>query len=343
MGVGRFFCVLLPFALTVGSIIFLLVGALAGVADKSLYIFRINVANLSINPADVDHIIDNLNLKGLKLDTRDVPVIDVPVIEERAEAIKDNITAKLLGLDKYYDINLWGFCKTDADGKRKCEKPEFDWANKKLNTSYLIGTDKNVQIELPKEIQNALKAFKTVTKWTQVVFIAAFIALAAEIILGIFSNCSRIFSCLTWIVAGLASTLVIGAVVLSGVFAGTVVGAVEGTAKFYGVKGNINGRFFACVAIAAAFALAAGLFWLFTICCCKPEHRSRDKKNRRSDGEKLLGTNNKHGSYAPLSDDHEMQTGYYNHNQSQSQYGAPRYPSGTARSDLAYEPYSHRA
>ncbi|KAF5713869.1 integral membrane protein [Fusarium mundagurra] len=339
MGVGRFFCVLLPFVLTVGSIIFLLVGALAGVADKSLYIFRIDVKNLSISPADVGNIIDNLDLKNLKLDTR-----DVPVIEERADKVKDNITAELLGLDKYYDINLWGFCKTDSDGKRKCEKPEFDWANKKLNTSYLIGADKNVQIELPDEIQDALKAFKTVTKWTQVVYIAAFIALAAEIILGIFSNCSRIFSCLTWIVAGIASTLVIAAVVLSGVFAGTVVGAVEGTAKFYGVKGDINGRFFACVSIAAAFAIAAGLFWMFTICCCKPESRSRDKKNRRSDGEKLLGgATNKHGSYAPLGDDHEMQTGYYNHNQSQSQYGAPRYPSGTARSDLAYEPYSHRA
>jgi uncharacterized membrane protein len=338
MGVGRFFCVLLPFALTIGSIIFLLVGALAGVADKSLYVFRIDVEDLSISPKDVKSIVDDLNLKDFKLDTR-----DVPQLETRAETIKDNITAELLGLDKYYDINLWGFCKTDKDGKRKCEKPEFDWANKKLNTSYLIGADKNVQIELPEEIQNALTAFRTVTKWTEVVYIAAFLALAVEIILGIFSNCSRIVSCLTWIVAGIASVLVIASVVLSGVVAGTVVGAVEASAKFYGVKGHINGRFFACVAIAAAFAIAAGLFWMFTICCCKPESRSKDRKNRRSDGEKLLGGAGKHGSYAPLSDDHEMQTGYYNHNQAQSQYGAPRYPSGTARSDLAYEPYSHRA
>ncbi|KAF4973420.1 hypothetical protein FSARC_314 [Fusarium sarcochroum] len=339
MGVGRFVCVLLPFALTVASIIFLLVGCLAGVADKSLYMFRIDVEDLSISRNDVGNIIDNLDLKDLKLDTR----AEIQ-LETRADTVKDNITADLLGLDKYYDINLWGFCRTNSDGKRKCQKPEFDWATKTLNTSYLIGADKNVQIELPDEIQSALKAFKTVTKWTEVVYIAAFIALAVEIVLGIFSNCSRIFSCLTWIVAGLATTLVIAAVIVSGIMAGTVVGAVEGTAKLYGVKGHINGKFFACVAIAGAFALAAGIFWMCTICCCKPEHRSRDKKNRRSDGEKLLGgAQSKHGSYAPLGADHEMQTGYYNHNQSQSQYGAPRYPSGTARSDLAYEPYSHRA
>ncbi|KAF5020793.1 hypothetical protein F66182_7170 [Fusarium sp. NRRL 66182] len=340
MGVGRFFCVLLPFALTIGSIIFLLVGALAGVVDKSLYIFRIDVEDLSISRADVGNIIDNLDLNDLKLDTR-APEIQT---EKRAEPVTDNITAELLGLDRYYDISLWGFCSVDADGKRDCEKPQFDWASKTLNTSYLVGSDKNVQIELPDEIQSALKAFKAVTKWTQVVYIAAFIALAIEILLGIFANCSRIFSCLTWIVAGIATVLVIASVVLSGVMAGAVVGAVEGTAKFYGVQGHINSRFFAVVAIAAAFALAAGLFWMFTMCCCKPEHRSRDRKNRRSDGEKLLGgANTKSASYAPLGDDHEMQTGYYNHNQSQSQYGAPRYPSGTARSDLAYEPYSHRA
>ncbi|KAF5663107.1 integral membrane protein [Fusarium heterosporum] len=343
MGVGRFFCVLLPFALTIGSIIFLLVGALAGVADKSLYIFRVNVEDLSISPKDVESI-----AKDLGVNIPDIPTLntrDVPQIETRAETVKDNITADLLGLDKYYDINLWGFCKTDEDGKRKCEKPEFDWATKKLNTSHIVGTKNDIDIVLPKAIQDALKAFKTVTKWTEVVYIGALLALALEIILGIFSNCSRIVSCLTWIVAGIATTLVIGSVVLSGVVAGTVVGAVEASAKFYGVKGSINGRFFACVAIAAAFAVAAGLFWMFTICCCKPESRSRDKKNRRSDGEKLLGGAGKHGSYAPLGNDHEMHTGFYNPNQAQSQtqYGAPRYPSGTARNDLAYEPYSHRA
>ncbi|CAM1504337.1 Fc.00g019280.m01.CDS01 [Cosmosporella sp. VM-42] len=327
MGVGRFFCVALPFALTIGSIIFLLVGSLAGVADKGLYVFRIDVEDLSINPADVDHIVDNVHL--------------------RRAAKTDNITAADLGLSKVYDVSLWGYCHTDQDGDRHCTKAKFDWASSVLNTSYIedFGSAAGVDIDLPDELVNALKAFKKVTKWTEVAFIAALIALGVEILLGIFANCSRIFSCFTYIVSGLATALVIAAASLATALAAIVVGAVEATAKWYGVHGKINTTFLGTVWIAVAFAIGASLFWLFTICCCKPEHRSRSsrssRKNRQSDGEKLLP---KSGSgYAPLGNDHEMTGGYYNQNQSQSQYGAPRYPSGAARSDLAYEPYSHRA
>ncbi|KAF4470388.1 integral membrane [Fusarium albosuccineum] len=335
MGVGRFFCVLLPFALTVGSIIFLLVGALAGVANKDLYLFQIDTEDLSISDQDVEKLVGNVDLN---LKTRDVPTLNV-----RAE--DNNITAADLMLSKYYDISLWGYCEKPQDGKRECQKPKWNWAAESLDTEKIekVGSSKSVQIDLPEEITSALKAFKTVSKWTQVVFVAAFVALAVEIILGIFANCSRIFSCLTWIVAGVATALVLASAILSTVTAAIVVGAVEGTAKIYGVRGKINTTFLAVVWIAAAFAIAASLFWLFTVCCCKPEHRSRSRssKNRNSDGEKLLGGAS--GGYAPLGNDHEMTTGYYNNNQSQSQYGAPRYPSGAARSDLAYEPYSHRA
>lgn len=326
MGVGRFFCVALPFALTVGSIIFLLVGALAGVADKSLYLFRLDVSDLSIDPASVDSIIDNISSRDL---------------HDRA-AKTTNITAADLGLAKVYDIGLWGYCYTDQKNKRHCTKAKFDWANDALNTSYIehFGSAAGVEIDLPEEIENALKAFRHVTKWTEVAYIVAFIALAVEIVLGIFANCSTLVSCCTWIIAGIATTLVGCAAGLSTAMAAVVVGAVEASAKYYGVSGKINTTFLSVVWISFALALGASMFWVFTICCCKPEHRSSNRKNRRSDGEKLLPSG---GGYAPLGNDHEMTSGnYYNQNQSKSQYGAPRYPSG-ARSDLAYEPYSHRA
>lgn len=324
MGIGRFFCVALPFALTVGSIIFLLVGALAGVADKSLYLFRLNVEHLSIDPAGVDSIIDNIHSRDL---------------HDRA-AKTTNITAADLGLAKVYDVSLWGYCYTDQKNKRHCSKPKFDWPNEALNTSYVehFGSAAGVEIDLPKEITDALKAFRHVTKWTEVAYIVAFIALAVEIVLGIFANCSRLVSCCTWIIAGLASVIVCCAAILSTVMAAVVVGAVEASAKYYGVKGKINTTFLSVVWLSVALAIGASLFWVFTICCCKPEHRSKERKNRHSDGEKLLPTGA--GGYAPIGNDHEGTGGnYYNHNQSQSQYGASR----GARSDLAYEPYSHRA
>ncbi|KAI5467354.1 SUR7/PalI family-domain-containing protein [Mariannaea sp. PMI_226] len=331
MGIGRFFCVALPFALTVGSIIFLLVGALAGVADKSLYIFRLDVEHLSIDPVGVDSILKNIESRHSR---------DLPDLHDRA-AKTSNITAADLGLAKVYDIALWGYCYNDQKGKRHCTKAKFDWANEALNTSYVehFGSAAGYEIDLPKEITDALSAFKHVTKWTEVAYLLAFVALAVEIVLGIFANCSRLVSCCTWIIAGIAAVLVCCAAGLSTALAAIVVGAVEASAKYYGVKGKINTSFLSVVWISAALAIGASLFWVFTICCCKPEHRSKDRKNRRSDGEKLLPTK----GYAPLGSEHEMTSGnYYNHNQSQSQYGGSRYPSG-ARSDLAYEPYSHRA
>lgn len=327
MGVGRFFCVALPFALTVGSIIFLLVGALAGVADKSLYIFRADVENLSIDRANFDNLVENLD-------------IDVPGIK-RDTVKTDNITAENLGLSKYYDVSLWGFCEVNFEGKRDCTKPKFNWAASKMSEDYIesFGKQAGVDIELPKEFVDALKAFSTFTKWTEVVFIAAFVGLAVQIILGIFANCSRVMSCCTWIVSGIATAITFAAALMVTIMAATVVGAIKSTAKFYGAKASLNNRFLGVIWIAVALAIGASLFWVFTICCCKPEKRSSRNKNRQSDGEKLIP---KGGSgYAPIGNDHENGGGYYNHNQSTSQYGAPR--SGAPRSDLAYEPYSHRA
>lgn len=328
MGVGRFFCVALPFALTIGSIIFLLVGALAGVADKSLYIFRADVENLSIDKANFKNVVENLDI--------DVP--DIPGVKREVKT--DNITAENLGLSKYYDVSLWGFCETDYQGKRTCTDPKFDWASHKMSESYIesFGKQAGVDIDLPKEFVDALKAFSTFSKWTQIVFIAAFISLAVEIVLGIFANCSRVMSCCTWIFSGIATALVAAAALMATLMGSAVVAAIKSTAKFYGAKADLNKRFLGVVWIAVAFAIGASLFWVFTICCCKPEKRSRNK-NRQSDGEKLLPTGG--SGYAPIGNDND--NGYYNHNQSQSQYGAPRYPSGAARSDLAYEPYSHRA
>ncbi|KAJ6442922.1 integral membrane protein [Purpureocillium lavendulum] len=330
MGVGRFFCVALPLILTIGAIVSLLVATLSGVVHNNLYVFQVNVTDLSINPANFDNIANKLGGRADNAQT-------------------SNITAGNLGLDQVYDINLWGYCSTNKDGKRDCIKARFDWASHELNTTWIedFGAAAGAKIQLPKEVKDALKVFRTVTKWTEVAFIIALVALGVELVVGIFANCSRIASCLTWLVASLAAVLVGASAGLATAMATIVVGTVEGTGKFYGVEGKIGGQFLAAVWIATAFAIGAAFFWLFTICCCKPEHRKRSahRASKHDDGEKLLPTR----GYSPLTSDHEMSSGYYNPNQQQNQQFAhnfssqPRYPSGNGRSDLAYEPYSHRA
>ncbi|UNI23478.1 hypothetical protein JDV02_009296 [Purpureocillium takamizusanense] len=331
MGVGRFFCVALPLILTIGAIISLLVATLSGVVhNNNLFVFSVDVSDLSINPANFDNIANKLGSRANNAQT-------------------SNITAGNLGLDQVYEVSLWGYCSKDKDGKRNCIKGRFDWASHELNTTWIeeFGSTAGVKINLPTEVKDALKAFRTVTKWTEVTFIIALVALGIELFVGIFSNCSRVVSCLTWLVASITAVLVGAAAGLATAMATIVVGTVESTAKFYGVKGTVGTRFLAAVWIATAFAIGAAFFWLFTICCCKPEHRSRSAKrgSKHDDGEKLLPTR----GYAPLTSDHEMSGGFYNPNQQGQQFGhnyssqPPRYPGGNGRSDLAYEPYSHRA
>ncbi|KAK1841798.1 integral membrane protein [Colletotrichum chrysophilum] len=336
MGVGRVICVALPFILTVGSLIFLMVAALGGVSNKDLYLFRVNLTDLEINPVSLSSVVSrDLNARAL-LSGGSAPGLSKAQTDSSGTQTS-NVTAADLGLDNLYDIALWGYCTTDTNGDKTCTKAKFNWAEEYLNTTTLttIGSVTGKKVELPDEITSALSAFKTVSKWTQVAYIISFIALGLEIVFGIFANCTRAMSCITFLIASLASVAVCASAALSTATAVVVVGVVEASAKWYGVSSSFNNSFLALIWISAALALGAGFFWMFTICCCAPNHTRKERK-RQSDGEKLLPTGNTN-AYQPI---HE-ENGYYKQQQA-TQYGAPRYASG-ARGDMAYEPYSHRS
>ncbi|KAF3358933.1 hypothetical protein VDGD_06056 [Verticillium dahliae] len=337
MGVGRFLCVALPFILSTASLIFLLIACLGGVSNKDLYMFRVNTTKLEINPADFRDIVSDIL-------SRDVlPEVNVGARQDASDiegavgdALTNNITAKALGLDNVYDVALWGYCTTDNKGDRSCTDPQFDWAHKQLNTSFIegVGDVAGRRVELPSEVEDSLKLFNTVVKWTQVAYIVAFISLALSVIFGIFANCTRVMSCVTFLVAQVASIAVVASAALSTAMSSIVVGAIKGTGRWYGVDAGFDTTFLALVWISAACALGAGFFWMFTICCCAPSHNSRDRKSRNrgsTDAEKLLPGGN---SYQPLAS--PANQGFYNPQQPTS-FGEPH-----ATREMAYEPYSHR-
>jgi hypothetical protein len=360
--------VALPFVLTVGSLIFLLVATLGGVANTNLYMFQVNLTDLSINPAQLP----SLNFRSIILTEADVagslPVLgardsvewhDKRVLAERkgkssgsgssstgttqaATASGSNVTAADLGLANLYDVSLWGYCRTGQDGTRTCTKAQFNWAEATVNGTAndlqnLASAATGQKITIPKQITDAVQAFATLAKWTEIAFIAALICLGVELFFGIFATCSRAWSCVTFIVASITSIIVVAAAALATTMSVLVVGTVEGTARWYGVDSSFNTSFLALIWLAAALALGAGFFWMFTVCCCAPSHGSSKKSKRHAgDAEKLLPT----GAYQPLHEP-EHNAGYYN-NASAPVYGAPRYPTNAPRSDIAYEPYSHR-
>lgn len=312
MGAGRFFCVALPLLLTIASIGTTLYAVLAGLAHENVKLMQVDLSNLSVSP---------LSLKTLT---------------SRAEfSIKatqtDNITAEALGLHKYYDLTLWGACSSDDNKKWTCSKGQFDWATKQIAVDDI--KEGSTTIQLPNDIKDALKTFQKLIKWSEVAFIIALVALGLELLIGIFSNFSRVISCLTWFESVITTILVIIACSLSTATVAIIAGVVEASKSLYGAKVHIDGRFLSIIWIGAAFSIGASLFWIFTICCCKPEKRQKNHHHSVGDGEKLLPTGGASGArgYAPLGE----QTGYTS--------SAPRFASGSGRSDLAYEPYSHRA
>ncbi|KAH7320177.1 integral membrane protein [Stachybotrys elegans] len=368
MAGGRFVCVLLPLLLTLAAIVAFMVAALTGVAHNDLYLFHLDVEDLSIDRFTLENLVDDLGIDDRVNETlsdandrisdaADRLGDDIGDLGQRIggsrlmirqDTQQDNITAATLGLSKSYDVSFWGYCYVDQSDDRHCTDTDVNWAMNTLNDTYMgeFTTPTGVRVEFPDEITGPLRAFRQLSRWTGIAVIVALVVLGAELVIGILSNFSRIISCITYIIGLLA-------IVMTGVAAGlataqavVVVGAVEATARRYGVRGSINGRFLSIVWIGFAFTLAASLFWLFTICCCKNERSSRrSRRSRRgSDGEKFLPTE---GAYRPVGNDHEMTSGsgfyqppppatQYN---SQTQYGAPR---GADRSDIAYEPYSHR-
>lgn len=382
---GRYACVAIPFLLTLGSLIALLIAGLAGVADKSLYMFQVNTTDLSISPLSIENVLDQItkrqtdgsglhDVEGLLNDVKDnvgdaagdvVDDIKNTVGDKAGDVIDDiqdavdnnpdlantvanvanggNLTAADLGLFDLYDIGLWGYCYTPQNGSRACTKSQFNWAEKELNTTttqlddliLIANTAGGQNITLPKEISTAINTFSTVTRWTEIVFIIAYIALGVELLFGIFANCTRVFSCITALVAAFATVAVCAAAALATATSAIVVGAVETTAKFYGVSASLNTRFLATVWIAAAFAIAAGFFWMFTCCCCAPDHSSRRRSYRDSTHEKLMPSSS--GPYQPVPGGNTGYTG--------AQYPAAAaqpqsYGYATPAHDARYEPYA---
>ncbi|KAM0351058.1 hypothetical protein ACHAPU_002839 [Fusarium lateritium] len=306
MGVGRFIGVFLPFALAIASTIFVLVPTLTGVTDTSLYLFQLDVEDLSISP------LSDLIYK----------------FDIRSERASKNITAELLGLDKTYDFTLWGYCHTDKSGTRGCSKPKFDWVRTTITSGSFGNANKDIEIQLPKEIGTAIMAFRRVTRAAEVTFITALIELSIQIALGVFAICSRELACWTWIISGFASAFVLASAILSTVLASIPVGVVESTAKLYGVKGKVNVGFLSIIWIGAVFAIAANLLWILPTLCCKPRRRTSEDKG-------LLERGHQSSFFARIHDDHEMQSTYHGRSL------APALSADT-RADMAYEPYSHR-
>jgi hypothetical protein len=276
MGVGRAFCVAIPFLLTLGSLICILIVMTSGLASKNIDLFSITPKDLSLSLN---------NLKSISSDNNNL---------NTGEFGDKNITAHMLGLQNGYQVYMFNYCYQNATNNNTwCSKGAFNWAAHALNLTAIQGnisaaaiaaTGQNITI--PHGIVDGIKTYTTISRWIQVVYIIALLTTALEMIVGLFGFCSRIASCLTYFISALSSLAIIVASSGATAAAVIVVGAIDTSVKKYGVGEQIDHRFLGITWLAVVFSVSGGLFWLFSSCCC-----AADRPHRRS-GEK--------GPYTPI-------------------------------------------
>lgn len=333
-GVGRVLCVALPFILTAVSLVTLLIVGLAGITGSNLSLFEVAPRDLSINLSDLQ----KLDLSGTKA-RRDIRGLGSSVTGAIDAVSHTNITAAQLNLADKYNFYLWNFVEVRGDVTTKTS-PKFNYASNFTDTSSVgdLAAGTGITVTVPQAVQDGLKLFSTLIKWTQIVFVVAIVATALALLVGLFGFCSRIGSCGTWIISSISTAAIIGFATLATVTATSVVGVLTGVAKPFGVTSSVSTAWLSIIWFGVAAAVASVFFWLLTVCCCAS---SGGKGNRHSNNaEKLTGSK----GYQPVRDPFGneayagQQSGIYN----QQQYAIPLSNVKTNRAE-AYEPYSHHA
>jgi lysylphosphatidylglycerol synthetase-like protein (DUF2156 family) len=216
-----------------------------------------------------------------------------------------------------------------------CTKFAYNWASNAANvTQYtaLAASAGGITVSIPNSLTDSLKTFSTVLHWTEIVFTIAFGATVLELVMGLFAIFSRVGSCGASLVSGFQTLATIATAIMATVLASIVVAAIEASSKAYGVKASMSGSYLGITWLAVGFSLASGLFWVFTICCCAPDHSSRRDKHRSTAGEMPL---QQHQGYQRVNDPFAP-TAYAGHQFPMTQMKG-------RQADPAYEPYSHGA
>lgn len=250
---GRFACIFVPMALTIASLLCLLMVA-SGQLNKDnkiqrdIYFMKADTSEFNDNP-DAIKKLDNLN-------------IDIHLLDALQKA------AKSADLKDFYTVGLWNYCEgiEDSQGKQEityCSPRKnsfwFDPVNVwKLNETGIF-TDK---------MDKAINASRKVSGWMFSAYIIAIVLTIAEFIVGLAAIFSRWGSLVTTIVSTAQTVFVFAAAITSTALYASVVGVIETTMKVYNIHASMGKNMLAWVWLAVAFSTASGFFWMISICCC---------------------------------------------------------------------------
>jgi len=260
---GRFACIFVPMALTIGSLI-CLVFVFAGNLNKNsstlskLYFFRADTSGFTSNPDLIAGTnIDNAFLKALQN------------------------TQASGNLQDFYDVGLWNYCSGNKSGSTYtityCSSRQASfWFNPV--SVWGLNTTSQVDNAIPQKLNDGLKVYEKVAKFMFACYIVAGCVTIAEIIVGIFAIFSRWGSMATTIVSCASSILTLAAsATATGMYA-TLAGVFDTVLKPYNIKASLGTSMLVATWLAVAFSWAAGIFWLFSTCCVSGKSEKRGRK-----------------------------------------------------------------
>ncbi|EAS29293.3 uncharacterized protein CIMG_08039 [Coccidioides immitis RS] len=257
---GRVACIFTPYLLSIAALVCLVLVALGATRPSdplnSIYFLKADLKDIKLDSLDIDSRLAPLAL-GL----------------QQADGAGK--------LHDYYIIGLWNHCYKDGeDGDYKCTEKE---PNYWFDPVEVWGLGDDARDYFPKALSKGLSAYRKVAHWLFVAYIIALASSVVQLVLGISAVFSRWGSLVTTIFATISTLFTILASITASALYGILAGAINGGLKPFNIKASLGGRMFAITWLATLFAVAGGVFWLFSVCCCsgRSPYDHRDRKARR--------------------------------------------------------------
>ena len=259
---GRFACIFLPMAATIMSLVSLIIVGMGGTNKNSsalnnLYFFRANTSDIAVNGSLTDNLPHN--------DFTDAIL----------GKVSNDVAQEALNIKDLYHVSLWNYCSGDFqknssggmnDHITYCSPRQKQyWFNPvdvwHLNNSV---TDRYFS----KELRDGLNVYHSVAKWMYIAYIIAVVTTAAEILVGFTALFSRLGSLATTIVSSISSIFTIAFALTSTILYATLTGVFNNALKQYHIHGSMGRTIYVWVWLSVLFSWIAGIFWLFSSCCC---------------------------------------------------------------------------
>ena len=258
---GRFACIFTPMALTIASLVCLVLVGLGGTNKSNatynnLYFFRANTSTITVDPKD-------LSLPSNELTNA--------ILGQTTSAVKE-----ALHVYDFYHVSLWNYCAgnftnaasngSSSDNVTYCSAHTNEFWFNPVDVWGLNNT--GVDQLFSKELRDGLSAYQTTAKWMFVAYVVALIATLVEILVGFFALFSRLGSLATTIVSSVSSLFFVAFALTSTILYSVLTGTFNDALTKYDIHGNLGHDIYVLVWLGAAFSLGAGVFWLFSSCCC---------------------------------------------------------------------------